>query len=298
VNLFLGYTYSCQNLTGTYQCARAPATMAAGDSCTTSNDCIDHTNCTNGLCVGTPVGGTCTNSASCAFGLWCSAGTCATQVALGGACTITNSFQCVGLTVCGFNNVCVNPYSVAIGGSCQQTAECVVGAFCSVGGTKPATCVADAATPYACNNNTDCANSVYGGTCGCNPANGNPVCLNSLYNVNSAACAVQINNSNACVLNGQCKSGAANLAGTCIYNKCANLIACADLCVLNNNQGLYTSLCAKYPNLVCAATGTVPPTGTLPPPPTGTVTGTTATKNGASTLTFGAGLILAVLAMF
>jgi hypothetical protein len=118
--------------------------------------------------------------------------------------------------------------------------------------------------------------------------NGNPVCSTTVPFANVATCQAQINASNACFLNGQCKSQG-NLAGTCFYNKCANLVACADNCVYNANAAYFTgALCLKYPALTCAATGG--PTG---PVPTGA---TTATKAAASTLTFGAGLLLALLA--
>jgi len=280
VNLFAGNTYTCQTINGVSQCAKAVGIAAAGDNCFNATDCADKIACTAGVCVGTAVGGVCTVTASCAFGLWCNAGVCATVVPIGGACNIVNAGQCIGVSVCGFGAVCANLHSVADGGNCVQTAECAAASFCSVGGTKPGTCNPYPATPFPCYNNTDCTNSVYGGSCFCNPLNGNPVCSGSVNYANVATCQAQINASNTCYLNGQCKSQG-NLGGTCFLNKCANLVACADNCVYNANQAFYAgALCFKYPALACAATGG--PTGT--------------TKAAASTLTFGAGLLLALLA--
>jgi len=266
VNVEFGIAYSCQNISGSFQCAKTPHVMSAGDSCATSNDCVDSIPCIGGLCVGTAVGGTCTSSYSCAFGLWCNNGMCAAQTALGGTCNASNSLQCYGTGVCGFNSVCVAANSVPVGGNCIVNQECTYNSFCATSKT----CVAIPATPMACLNSTDCANSVYGGACGCDPYNANPVCFFSLPSINLAPCATLINTGNTCVLNGQCKPVLGGLTGTCTYNKCSNQVNCAELCVVNNNQPFFgTAACLKFPPFIC--------------------------KAGASVLSFGTYLILALI---
>jgi len=83
-----------------------------------------------------------------------------------------------------------------------------------------------------------------------------------------------MNTLNACTLAGQCKTnyGFGNLAGTCAYTKCTNQLNCADACLANNNAAGLNALCEKLPTFVCKASG--------------------------SALTYGAYLILALLAFF
>jgi len=248
---FSTYFYTCQNISGSLQCAKVPNTQAAGDSCTTSTDCVDNLPCTNGICKGQTVGGFCSSSASCSYGFFCDANQCTPDIAPGAICPTADA--CPFGYVCGYspsgNPICARQNAVPGGGYCFQDAECQFGFYCS-----PVTgvCTAPPSNFVPCNVDTDCA-GLPGAFCGCN-ADGTKTCSITPYAGNVAACQTQFNNALNCLNQYQCFSAFGS--GTCGSNHCKNQLNCYYSC-LYGKISTGPNECLKIPTFPCSVSSTI-----------------------------------------
>jgi len=80
-----------------------------GDSCLNTLQCITGSTCTNSLCVGTQLNGTCTVDANCGVGFFCGQITVNTVVKSACVPVVPSGGQCGGnLAKCGYGQVCAN----------------------------------------------------------------------------------------------------------------------------------------------------------------------------------------------
>jgi len=221
--------YSCQLSGNQYQCLPIITTgvgsQSANDGCSTSADCVSALPCTNGVCVGIAVGGTCLSSGACVYGAYCGTNRlCTPVVGSGGACNITvqnmGILQCAVGFLCGLGNVCVAQLSKSSGTACVNTAECAPGLFCGSTGT----CVV--APSISCNTNVDCQPNY--GSCMCN-LDGTKSCSIGPLSVSfPAQCAQYYQPYTTCIENNQCKGVGIN---SCGLNKCSFQYGCYVKCI-------------------------------------------------------------------
>jgi len=249
---FNSYVYSCQNISvsGVYslQCAMTLGTQAAGDSCTTSLNCADSIPCTGGICQGTSPGGTCTSSASCAFGNFCDiTNQCTPQVAPGGACPTLDA--CTYGYICGYSGSptsgkCISLQSVPGGGNCVQTEECQNGFYCN---SATGVCTAPPPSFVTCTSTAGCI-GIPGSECQCN-ADGTATC-NIGPNFVQPTCNNQFNNLMKCAYQNQCFDDFGG--GTCTTAHCLNQLNCYSACaapILSTGP----SECTLYPTFQCTS---------------------------------------------
>ena len=106
----------------------SPVQSYPGEPCTVQSNCVIGT-CTQGVCVGLPIGTHCTNSNQCSPGLYCATtGQCSLQKPVGSTCG--SDFDCVSYAGCVSNN-CTAYYSLAVNSTVPDCSTTGTSNFCA-----------------------------------------------------------------------------------------------------------------------------------------------------------------------
>ncbi|KAL0038422.1 hypothetical protein WJX77_005952 [Trebouxia sp. C0004] len=217
--------------------------------------CIEGDPCDFGLICRADLGSTCAfpsyagdvcqSTAVCQTGLQCVSGRCTAPLSFGAACTQAD--QCASGSVCNGQSVCAE--AIAIGGSCQATADCAIQAVCSsgqcTGVSAGAACVStdQCGNGFVCNSSSICSlpAPMYG------PCGISGDCESGLTCYSNHACYIPSPDGSFCSVSGECQTTSfCNITAYEWESECTPLLSAGSKC--NDNDECVSDLVCDSQN--------------------------------------------------
>jgi len=209
------------------------------DGCLNSDYCSTGLTCSNNLCTSSQTNGNCQTTADCSWNQYCLNGQCKSNPSSGQSCTGLCSY----MMNCE-NGVCVNFFSISLGGACQSTQVCKPGLLCMNGQCSNPTY--DILLGPGVAFGADCQPGETG--CTCNVGLSNFQFLKEYSVTYYPDCPTRMTNFQNCMTQNGCTT-ISLYVDSCMRNKCwSQYVSQNDFC--NTDPGLVPSRCGDAGSLV------------------------------------------------